>query len=161
MGSRKRAYPGMSETFAVPPRAPDYADVFTGRLAHPDKSARDLLRHAIANTPRWFHGLFALRNSLVKLVGLKSSMKNRPEGPAINFLDNMPIIEETDQVYASGLADKHLDFLITVEKIDGPKVSFTTQIWFNATLGKLHLIAVLPFHKAIIRHYIRQLGKSR
>ena len=149
----------MSETFALPARPPDYADVFSGHLAHNNMSARDLLRHALTKTPRWFHGVFAVRNALVKLIGLKAEIKGRPKGPAVNFLDNMPIIEETDRVYSSGLADKHLDFLITVEKIEGPKVSFTTQIWFNATLGKLYLIAVLPFHKAIIRHYIRQLGK--
>lgn len=149
----------MSECFTVPPRNPDYADVFTGKLAHPDKSARDLLRYSLGKTPRWFHALFALRNSLVKLVGLKTSMNEHVEVPAISFLDAMPVIEETEHVFSSGLADKHLDFLITVEKTAGPNVSFTTQIWFNAALGKFYLIAVLPFHKAIIRYYIRQLGK--
>jgi len=103
----------MSESFQLPARAPDYADVFSGDLAYPE----------------------------------------------VNFLDAMPIIQESDNIYASGMADKHLDFMITVEKSEGPKVSITTQIWFNKTLGKLYLIAVLPFHKAILKHYIRKLGK--
>ena len=149
----------MSESFQLPARAPDYADVFSGDLAYPEKSARDLLRQSISTTPGWFHAAFALRNVVVRLFGLKTSLENRPKGPAVNFLDAMPIIQESDNIYASGMADKHLDFMITVEKSEGPKVSITTQIWFNKTLGKLYLIAVLPFHKAILKHYIRKLGK--
>ena len=149
----------MNETFQLPARAPDYADVFSGDLAYPEKSARDLLRQSIETTPKWFHAAFALRNAGARLFGLKTSLENRPEGPAVNFLDAMPIIEETDRIYSSGLADKHLDFMITVEKSEGPKVSITTQIWFNRSLGKLYLIAVLPVHKAILKHYIRKLGQ--
>ncbi len=149
----------MSERFTVPPRAPDYADVFSGKLAHGDKTAKDLLSFALTKTPRWFHGLFSLRNFFANLIGLKTSLKGQPKDLGVNFLASMPVIEETDRLFTSGLSDKHLDFLITVEKNEGPEVSITTQIWFNATLGKIYLIAVLPFHKAIIRYYIRQLGR--
>lgn len=160
MGSEKRKNSRVTDIFNVPKRHPDYADVFSGHLSRPDLNARDLLRLSLSRTPRWFHAAFWLRNAVVGVFGLKTSLDKPLDGPAINFLDNMPVIEETETVYTSGLPDKHLDFLITVEKIEGPKVSFTTQIWFNKPLGRIYLIAVLPIHKAIIRYYIRQLGKA-
>ncbi len=149
----------MTETFAVPQRPPDYADVFSGPLNEPSRSAREIMEFAFSQSPRWFLALFWLRNQFVKLFGLKTEMEGQSEGAGINMMTKMPVVVETDSVLATGLSDKHLDFMITVEKTDGPNVSLTTQIWFNAILGKLYLIAVLPIHKRILKYYIRQLGK--
>ncbi len=150
----------MSETFTVPQRPPDYADVFTGSVADPEMTARQMLRFSLSKSPRWFVMLHNLRNKIAGMLGLKTG-EGTHQGLSVSALENLPVVYETETELSSGLSDKHLDFLLTVKKSEGasPQVSITTQIWFNAAMGRIYLILVLPFHKAIIKYYIRQLGK--
>ena len=151
----------MNETFDVPKRPPDYADVYSGILNNPNMTAREMLKFSLSRSPGWFKALHKLRNLLVSPFGLKTGLEDGNHG-SVDILEQLPVVYETEAELASGLSDKHLDFLMTVARDDAsePRVTITTQIWFNRTMGKAYLIAVLPFHKAIIRHYVRELGKA-
>lgn len=142
-------------TFARPARAPDYSDRFAGPCAQPDRTARELAAAATRATPGWFRALFALRQRLARIAGLKTGAGARDNGLAI--LSDLPVIEEINDRFAIGMADRHLDFALTVTKT-GREVAFVTDIWFNAAAGRVYLALVLPFHKLILRRYVRALG---
>ena len=126
----------MNETFAVPPRPPDYSDVYAGPIADPGMSAREILQTCLARAPHWFVALHRLRNLMVRPFGLKTGSGTH-NGGSLALLENLPVVRESEAELASGISDRHLDFLVIVAKSGGtsPEVSITTQIWYNATCG--------------------------
>lgn len=144
-------------TFEKPNRTPDFQDCFTGKNAHLDKTPKELAALALANSPGWFRVLFAMRQKLASIVGLRTKT---PDGknPGVSFLLSLPVIQDDETAYEAGLADKHLDFILRIEKHDN-EVSVRTHIWFNNTFGKLYLAVVKPFHNWIVSYWVKALGK--
>lgn len=144
-------------TFEKPNRAPDFQDCFTGKNAHPEKSPRELAEIALASSPAWFRVLFAIRQKLASVVGLRTET---PEGenPGVGFLLSLPVVQEDENAYEAGLADKHLDFILRIEKHDN-EVSLRTHIWYNNTFGRIYLAVVKPFHNWIVSYWVNALGK--
>lgn len=143
--------------FAKPDRKPDFSDIFEGRLAHHEKSARELAEYALANSPAWFLKLFQLRQFFARLVGLKT----QPRQSAVDgtsFLLAMPVIEDSDDVYEAGISDRHLDFTLRLEKVS-QSIRLSTTIWFNNWAGRIYLALVRPFHNRICAHYVKVLGE--
>ncbi|MEM1038190.1 MAG: DUF2867 domain-containing protein [Pseudomonadota bacterium] len=146
----------MTLTFSKPQRSPDFEDVFSGPNAHDHLSAKELTELALSRTPSWFRALFAIRQFLARFSGLRT--ESEEGGPAdVNFLLSLPVLRSEPNVFEAGLADKHLDFAMSVEKREG-EVRITTSVWFNNTLGKVYLSAIKPFHERIVAHWVHVLG---
>lgn len=147
----------MTLTFAKPERESDFQDTFSGPNAHPDLSPRELAALALGQSPVWFRTLFAARQKFARIAGLRTKT---PEGkdPGVGFLLSLPVLRDDAKIYEAGLADRHLDFTIAVEK-DGGRVSLTTENWFNNVSGRLYLVAVKPFHNRIVSRWVRVLGQ--
>lgn len=141
--------------FARPDRTPDFSDRFAGPNAAPELSARELMMRAFEATPGWFRGLFALRQMAARVAGLSTG----PQGAVteVEVLGRLPVVEESETKFEFGMADRHLDFTIAVEKRE-TEVAITTDIWFNGWTGRAYLALVLPFHKMILRRYVSALG---
>ncbi|MGB0927909.1 MAG: DUF2867 domain-containing protein [Pikeienuella sp.] len=141
------------ETFRRPDRVADFADSFHSRGQALDLPPKALMAHAIAQTPAWFEAMLRLRDRIGRLFGLKTATDIHEQADA-SFLMHLPVLRDDESVYSSGAADKHLDFAITVEKHEDATVSFTTEVWFNGASGRVYLALILPFHRAILRHWV-------
>ena len=86
----------MTLTFAKPEREPDFQDTFSGPNAHPDMSPHDLAALALGQSPAWFRTLFAARQKLARVAGLKTET---PEGrdPGVGFLLSLPVLRNDDR----------------------------------------------------------------
>lgn len=146
------------ETFRRPDRSPDFADAYVSRGRALDLPPKALMAYAVGHTPPWFAFMLRLRDRLGGMVGLKTTSDvSAHKGAA--FLMDLPVLRDDETVYSCGAADRHLDFVITVERCaDGP-VSLTTEVWFNGASGRVYLGLILPFHRAILRHWVSVVSR--
>ena len=104
-----------------------------------------------ARAPDWIGRLMALRNRLVRLVGLKTAR-----------IDGFPVLAERDDEIIVGFDDGHLDFrlVIRIEPAQPGfnRVSIATLVDRHNALGRAYIAVVTPFHKAIVARMLRSLA---
>lgn len=164
MGPRKRKTARVNQTFTRPARPPDYMDASSSKLAGQHLSARELYHLALQQTPGWFELLFQLRNWIGGKLGLRNGRDEFEPDDASKtayLMTLLPVLEDRDNRFVTGIGDRHLDFLITLEKVGkaSEQVSMKTEIWFNAWYGRLYLWLIMPFHKFIIHYLTRKLSQ--
>ena len=151
----------MTEQFDQPDRVPDYSATFTGPNAHQQLTARELVALALSRVPGWFSAMFALRQRLASIAGLKTAHGDGGQ-VGTDFLLELPVLIEEPDRFRAGLNDRHLDFAIDLRKQNG-QVMITTDIWFGEAgrglFGRVYLAAVKPFHNAILRHWVRVIAR--
>ena len=146
------------EPFRRPDRKADFADTYVGEAQRRDLPPRALMSYALEQTPAWFAAMLRLRDRLGRVAGLKTARDVHGK-PDATFLLHLPVLRNDEHVYSSGTADKHLDFVITVERRSDETVSFTTEVWFNGISGRVYLALILPFHRAILRHWVSVIAR--
>ena len=103
--------------------------------------------------PVWMAALMSLRDRLVGVFGLKPA-GNKP----------FPILASSPDQVVLGMDDRHLDFRIVVSVKSPPaearQVTVTTLVRTRNGLGRLYLIAVLPFHWVISRAMMFRLARA-
>jgi hypothetical protein len=131
----------------------DYLDVYEIEKKT-DKSAKEISKE-IMRLPNWVDFLFKLRNSLVKVFGLKVDKQN--EGEETFFT----LIKESYNEIIMGEDDKHLNFRASI-MIDKSRntIALITLVHFNNLLGKVYFLPVKPFHKIIMRSLFKRHLKS-
>ncbi len=158
----------------------DYVDSFRGVL-NDDKnkfSTVDIGKAFFSSGPKWVGKLFALRNRIVSIFGLKT-----PDnvGDLQNKLDNFKcepgeqlglfkVFDKRENEIVLGEDDKHLNFRVSlfVEQLHGNEqkkaLTITTTVVFNNWFGRLYFLPVRPFHKLIVptmlKGIIRELEKG-
>jgi len=118
-----------------------FADAYKVTLIH-RVDAIEATRMAFAQGPGWVRRLMGVRNRLGLLVGLKPA-------PASGF----PVVRQSPKQVVLGFDDKHLDFRIIVE-VGGGFASVTTVVRWHNVWGRLYLMAIMPFHRAIAARMI-------
>lgn len=146
----------------------DLADAFAIRL--PPGASSDpetLARFIFAQQPRWVGRLMALRDFLVARLGLKTAA--RLQDPAAN--GGHPRVG-IFRVYATrpheivlGEDDKHLDFRLSVLHEPLPaagagQVVVSTVVHCHNRLGRLYILLIAPFHRAIVQATLRRAARS-
>ncbi|MBI1837393.1 MAG: DUF2867 domain-containing protein [Flavobacteriia bacterium] len=156
-----------------------FIDSFQGIIDDPQNEITSLMvgKAFFTSSPKWVEKLFAFRNKIVSLFGLKTSGKavNRKE-----LLDNFKcetgeqlglfkVFGKNEQEVVLGEDDKHLNFRISLflspDKNDWNKKTLTisTTVVFNNRFGRLYFLPVKPFHKRIVplmlKGIIKQLKK--
>lgn len=103
--------------------------------------------------PNWAGALLALRNRLVRPLGLKTEVSNTGEGAIfpVTYQDADEVILGTD--------DSHLNFRICVRQEAG-RVYMATWVHRNNALGRAYLAAVMPFHILIVRDSLRRIARA-
>ncbi|MCB1423405.1 MAG: DUF2867 domain-containing protein [Nitratireductor sp.] len=138
----------------------DWADAWQAEVKQSFTSAREAAEAIIENFPAWTGAMMALRQILVAPFGLKG----RPgSGDRIGIF---PVVSESRQQLVAGFNDRHLDFRIVVdleEQAGKPEqaVTLTTVIKRHNLLGRIYLVAVMPFHRAIISTALRRIREGR
>ncbi|WP_033069158.1 DUF2867 domain-containing protein [Thalassospira australica] len=131
----------------------DWADAFVIAVDQPDLTAPKAARHVIDSAPAWYHRLLALRNIIVKPLGLKTDLDTAGNAQ-LETIGVFPLIRETDTCAVLGLDDHHLNFRIVIETEPlGPNATLVRSITLirrNNGLGHAYLAAVMPFHNRIV-----------
>ena len=145
----------------------DHADSFaveagTKIAASPD----DLMVGFWSDMPAWVTVLFALRNMMVKLVGLKGSDSHNGEelekcireGGKYGFLETLA---KDGRETVIVMRDKHLDAYISLYKANSDTIAATTLVRYNNRLGKVYFFAIRPFHNIIVRSMLKRAVKKQ
>lgn len=102
--------------------------------------------------PGWAAALLALRNRIVRPLGLKTEAD-----AGLPALGLFPIRKDTPEEFVLGLDDRHLDFRITVFRQD-ERLYLSTWVHPHNAFGRLYLALVKPFHIAISRGAARRMA---
>ena len=76
----------MTAEFTRPSREPDWHDAHQGPLARRDWTAREVWEHAEKHMPGWAKWAFAIRNVIVRPLGLQT-------GDGEMLLSRLPVVE--------------------------------------------------------------------
>ncbi len=121
-------------------------------------SAIDAARSAFGVAPPWISRLMQLRHALVAPFGLV----HEPPPPNRAAIGIFPVLLETRDHVVLGLDDKHLDFRVVVELLNGgSSVSLTTLVQPHHIFGKAYLAAIMPFHRIIAATVLTQAAAAK
>ncbi len=159
----------------------DYVDSFQGVLNVSPKevTSTDLGKAFFASAPDWLAKLFALRNKIVGIFGLKISGKVENRQQLLDSFTCSPgerlglfqVFDRTENEVILGEDDSHLNFRVSLfiqphaQNTEQSIVIISTTVVFNNWLGKLYFTPVRPFHKRIVpvmlKGTIEQLEKQK
>ncbi len=105
--------------------------------------------------PGWANWLLALRNKLVKPLGLKTSDSAQPNKDGALF----PVTYSTDIEHIIGIDDSHLNFRVSVMRHQG-QIHMATWVHRNNQLGRLYLSVVMPFHILLVRNSMKRIART-
>ena len=164
-----------------------FFDAYTVADPRPATSALATWLDVVARTPRWTQHLLAVRNKLVRLVGLKGVgqlQDMHPPASGASPLDASSyrvgdrvgifvIRHLSDTEVVMGQDDKHLDVQVSLTKhpksisadipdsTDNPAtVVLSTVVHIHNTLGHAYMAVITPFHRRIVQVMLQRLAPS-
>lgn len=117
--------------------------------------------------PKWFESLFALRNKIASLFGLKT------EASILGENDNdrweagkqagiFKVFGKTDTEIVFGEDDKHLDVRVDLllgkngQNEEEKKITVTTVVRLHNRLGKCYFFVIKPVHRTVVPMILKQ-----
>ncbi|NDV79748.1 DUF2867 domain-containing protein [Dysgonomonas sp. 511] len=138
----------------------NYRDTYMCEVAREsDISPDDVMVAFWTDPPFWVRSLFRLRNSLVRVFGLKGDESLSREsleqcirtGEQQGFVSvSMKTADETIVL----LRDKHLNAYLSVYMAAGggsKQVSATTMVQYKNRLGRVYFSLIKPFHRLVVK----------
>ena len=149
----------------------DLADAYSIRLPHgASTDPETLARFIFAQQPRWVGRLMGLRDLLVASFGLKTSaqLQNPAAAGQHPRVGIFRIYETRPNEIVLGEDDKHLDFRLSVlhetlpAAADGRagQVVLSTVVQCHNRLGRLYILLIAPFHRAIVQAILRRAARA-
>ncbi len=154
----------------------DYMDSFQGKFTDKFQNIgiEDIGKSFFSSGPKWIDKLFAFRNKLAGLFGLKTS---KSVSDRQKMLDNFKcekgeqlglfkVFDKTADEIILGEDDTHLNFRVSL--FLDPKTNdktnknliITTTVKFNNWFGRLYFLPVRPFHKLIVPAMLKGIIKN-
>lgn len=146
-----------------------YVDVFSCQFAMNKAITADDLQVAFwTKHPAWVGRLFAIRNSVVKLVGLKTDKgKSQQVEDCIRegrCSDNFCVKEKSENETVVKLSDKHLDAYMSVHlkelEQNEKLVNVITVVDIHNRLGYIYFYIICPFHKLVVKGMLKHIVKD-
>ncbi|EKT4498015.1 DUF2867 domain-containing protein [Flavobacterium psychrophilum] len=154
----------------------DYVDSFQGMFNDIENqiTSVDIGKAFFSSGPKWVEKLFALRNKIVSIFGLKTSdnLISR-EKQLENFncepgehLGLFKVFAKTENEVILGEDDKHLNFRVSLffnQQTIGTEnkdLIVSTTVEFNNWFGRLYFLPVRPFHKLIVPAMLKGMIKE-
>jgi len=140
----------------------DYCDSYQIEII--TTSSIDKITTGIFNVPEWVKLLLQVRNSIVRLFGLKTG-----ETQIANIADYYPVgskavyftvSDRNETEIVMNLIDAHLNFrtsVMLVRKEFSTTISLMTIVKFNNKTGRIYFFLIKPFHKIIIKSLLKRL----
>ena len=154
----------------------DFVDSFQGDFLDKNGniSSTDIVKFFFMSGPKWIDNLFALRNKLAGLFGLKTSRKILDKQKLLdNFkceqgdqLGLFKVYSKTSEELVLGEDDKHLNFRVSLfidqqtNDQTNKKLIISTTVKFNNWYGRLYFLPVKPFHKLIVPTMLKGIIKN-
>lgn len=139
----------------------DYADAYEVPVASDLPTALHAYLVVTARTPRWIDALMTVRNTVVRLLGLKDvgRLADIPPVGAANDLKPgnrigiFTIRSLCEREVILDIIDTHLDVVVSVYKHeDEPaRVTVSTLVFYHKLLGRLYMLPVAPMHRIVVR----------
>jgi len=139
-----------------------FHDCYIVTIPDASRTALDYFLTALANAPAWVDILMALRNKLVKLVGIKDlgGLGNlNMSKPASAYAPGdrvgiFTLISNSPDEVLLEIRDKHLDVALSVYKYPPAhggvqSITATTVVHIHNLLGRIYMLPVTPLHKRI------------
>lgn len=140
----------------------DFMDAYQLCVSGQSLDAMAATRRVMDRVPGWIGSLMALRNALVKPLGLKTAAETRLD--KARGVGMLPLISDSPQRVVLGLDDRHLDFrlCVDVENLEGDRQSVTasTVVRTHNRLGRIYLAIVKPFHRMIVPALLAQAARQ-
>lgn len=144
----------------------DYQDTYL--ISKKTDSTIDRITVGLFKGPKWADNLMKLRDSIVRLFGLKTGKKKETSteehisvGSKVEFFT---VVDRNENEIVMAENDKHLNFKTSV-MIDRNEVDtiiyLSTIVKFNNIFGRLYFIPVKPFHRLIIKSILRKFAKEK
>lgn len=142
----------------VLPRA-DWADRYSRKDLPAGTRALQIAERLVGEPPSWVVALLGLRNRIVAMFGLKPAEFRLG---AFGDFGAFPVVSSKDSRVVLGFDDSHLDFRIVIDVHDDSvgtaRVTLTTLVARHNAMGRIYILLVTPFHKLIVRTFLRRLS---
>lgn len=163
----RRVAPPPTSALAASYVGANLADAFAITLADDAPAdAMSLARAALADPPRWFRMLLAMRDAAVKPFGLKTSaaMRDHLAASGVEHVDIFRVLSSTPDEAIFGEQDQHLDFKLSIliRPIAGTsqrEAVATTVVHCHNRLGRFYLALILPGHVFVVRSHLKAAAR--
>jgi hypothetical protein len=145
-----------------------YHDAFAAEMTDPALSPVEVIGRISAAFPDWAEGLLAVRNTVVKRLGVRDvgTFRKAPTAPGavVAVGDPLGIFTVMSMDVAElvlGIDDTHLDVRVSVLKrrdARGATYVIGSVVKIKNTFGRLYMLPVAPFHRLIVRESMRRAG---
>jgi Protein of unknown function (DUF2867) len=143
----------------------DFVDAFKCQIPNGRSHKIDAVARSIFSTmPEWMMKLLDLRNTIVRPLGLKTSIDpallDRRQGKLEpgTVVGVFKVIDRQDDEILLGEDDRHLNFRTSIQlerKEEKCWVIVSTVVQFNNWLGHAYFVPVRPIHKIIVPAMMR------
>jgi hypothetical protein len=142
-----------------------FSDSYQTVLTKPALSVTDLFEAVLGHSPRWIKTLLIVRNRIAARAGLAvapdaliKSFNRRPHYAIGDTIGPWPIFHLSESELIAGRDNSHLDFRLSVLKLDAPSpaVAISTVCNVHNNAGKLYLLFIVPFHRWGMRQLMRR-----
>lgn len=172
MKIKKSAFP---PTSVLAKESYHYADSFEGELTDVQQNltTAKVGKAFFSSGPEWIEKLFALRNSIVKRLGLKTPTKTTDKqaqlaqfnGEVGERLGLFEVLYRDEKEVVLGEDDKHLNFRVSLFLDDigaiqlQKRLTITTTVQFHNLWGRLYFLPVKPLHRLIVPTMLKNVIK--
>lgn len=142
-----------------------YSDSFSVPLRRRDVESWELVAAFFQSTPDWVDRLFALRNRIVALFGLKTGRDDArdltPPYRVERRIGLFRIVGLSGSEAILGEDDRHLDFrtsLLLIDDGSGPRLIVSTLVKTKNALGFAYFSVVKHFHRLIVPIVVKTMA---
>jgi hypothetical protein len=142
-----------------------FFDAYRMHLSDASLTPAGIFLRALKATPAWVARLMALRNFMVRQIGLKDVGPMMPLGdkPAADYrvgdrLGIFTITGSSPSELLLGIDDRHLDVRVSVLKQGGgrPSCVFSTVVTVHNWLGRAYMAPVGRIHPFVVKALMRR-----
>ncbi|KHT49458.1 DUF2867 domain-containing protein [Vibrio sinaloensis] len=136
-----------------------FSDSLSFTLIDQDRSPAEVYIDIFGRLPQFVETLMALRNRLVKPLGFAVSPRSEAltvemlEQQCTNGLHRVEWLSEEEVICTS--EDKHMQVSLSLLKTDAGHFTLSTLVNTNSLVGRVYLMAIIPFHKVIALASVR------
>ncbi|WP_347070131.1 DUF2867 domain-containing protein [Flavobacterium sp. WV_118_3] len=140
----------------------DFSDTFA--TTNHINSITEITQLIFGRSPKWIRALFAVRNFIVRFIGLKN---NKPADYKVGFeighyIGFFRIFSITENEMLLGADDTHLNFRAVITNSQTPlyNIKVTTLVSYNNRKGRIYMQFIKPFHRMVVKNMVRQAYKN-
>jgi hypothetical protein len=141
----------------------DFVDTFS--TTNHINNIEEITNLVFNTTPKWINSLFAIRNKIASLFGLKTAMPNdyNKNYKVGGYVKLFKIFSISDNEVILGADDSHLNFraVINNDKSDSYNIKVITLVEYNNLKGKIYMGIIKPFHRQIVKIMVTNAYKQK